>query len=143
MADWKLSAGDWCHIDVLAGDRANAQRFYGAVFGWQFHDYGEDMGYTDVKTSENGIESAIGGLAQSVGKRPPASNGVIPYILAPDMDRTLAAIEKAGGTVEIPRPDVFGYGEFAHFRDPDGNLIGLWRDAPTRDATAPEPAPGR
>jgi len=22
-----------------------------------------------------------------------------------------------------------GMGEFAHFRDPDGNLIGLWRDA--------------
>jgi predicted enzyme related to lactoylglutathione lyase len=44
------------------------------------------------------------------------------------IDATLAAIERAGGTIEIPRTDVFGYGEFAHFRDPDGNLIGLWRD---------------
>ena len=25
--------------------------------------------------------------------------------------------------------NVMGMGEFAHFRDPDGNLIGLWRDA--------------
>ena len=130
MADWKLSPGDWCHIDVISGDRDRARTFYGAVFGWQFHDYGEGTGYTNVKTSDNGIESGIGGLAQSVGARPPASNGVIPYILAPDMDATLAAIERAGGTVEIPRTDVYGYGEFAHFRDPDGNLIGLWRDAP-------------
>jgi predicted enzyme related to lactoylglutathione lyase len=128
MADWKLSPGDWCHIDVVAGDRARAKRFYGEVFGWRFEDYGEGAGYTNVKTSENGIESGIGGLAQSVGARPPAANGVVPYILAPDIDATLAAIEAAGGTIEIPRTDVFGYGEFAHFRDPDGNLIGLWRD---------------
>jgi predicted enzyme related to lactoylglutathione lyase len=130
VADWKLSPGDWCHIDVVAGDPARAQKFYGEVFGWSFEDYGAGMNYTGVKTSENGIESGIGGLAQSVGARPPASIGVVPYILAPDMDGTLAAIERAGGTVEIPRTDVFGFGEFAHFRDPDGNLIGLWRDAP-------------
>jgi predicted enzyme related to lactoylglutathione lyase len=130
MAKWKLSPGDWCHIDVLSGDAARAQKFYGDVFGWQFQDYGEGMGYTGVKTSEDGIESGIGGLAQSVGARPPAPSGVVAYILAPDMDATLAAIEAAGGTVEIPRTDVFGFGEFAHFRDPDGNLIGLWRDAP-------------
>jgi predicted enzyme related to lactoylglutathione lyase len=24
-----------------------------------------------------------------------------------------------------------GYGEFAQFKDPDGNVIGLWRDAPS------------
>jgi predicted enzyme related to lactoylglutathione lyase len=46
------------------------------------------------------------------------------------MDATLAAIERAGGEIVIPRTDVMGMGEFAHFRDPDGNLIGLWRDAP-------------
>jgi uncharacterized protein len=128
MADWKLSPGDWCHIDVVGGDRARAQTFYGQVFGWTFEDYGADVGYTNVKTSENGIESGLGGLAQSVGARAPAPNGVVPYILAPDIDATLAAIERAGGTVEIPRTDVFGFGEFAHFRDPDGNLIGLWHD---------------
>jgi predicted enzyme related to lactoylglutathione lyase len=138
MADWKLSPGDWCHIDVLSGDPARAREFYGRVFGWKFHEY-PDMaagaGYTDVKTSENGIESGIGGLAQSVGARGPESSGVIPYVLAPDMDATLAAIVAAGGEVVIPRTDVFGFGDFAHFRDPDGNLIGLWRDAP-------EPASG-
>ena len=128
MADWKLSPGDWCHIDVVAGDRGRAQKFYGEVFGWTFQDYAVDAGYKTVKTSENGIESGIGGLAESVGARPPAANGVVPNILAPDIEATLAAIEAAGGTIEIPRTDVFGYGEFAHFRDPDGNLIGLWRD---------------
>ena len=129
MADWKLSAGDWCHIDVVSGDQQRAGKFYSEVFGWQVKEY-PDAGYSDVKTSENGIESAIGGLAQVTGKLPPAPNGIVPYILAPDMDATLAAIERAGGEVVIARTDVFGMGEYAHFRDPDGNIIGLWRDAP-------------
>jgi predicted enzyme related to lactoylglutathione lyase len=127
MADWKLSPGDWCHIDVVAGDRARAQKFYGKVFGWRFEDIpGAD--YINVRTSENGIESGIGGLAQATGAAAPAPNGVVPYILAPDMDATIAAVEAAGGEIVIPRTDVMGMGEFAHFRDPDGNLIGLWRD---------------
>ena len=128
MADWKLSPGGWCHIDVVATDRARAQKFCGDVFGSTFEDLGEGAGYAKVRTSETGIESGVGGLAQSVAARPPAANGVVPYILAPDIDATLAAIQRAGGTIEITRTDVFGSREFAHFRDPDGNQIGLWRD---------------
>jgi predicted enzyme related to lactoylglutathione lyase len=132
MADWTLKPGDWCHIDVLSASPSRAKEFYETVFGWQIAAYpeGEMLG---VKTSENGIESAIGGLAQATGKLPPAPNGVVPFILAPDMDATLAAIERAGGQVLIRTTDVFGYGDFAHFRDPDGNVIGLWRDAPGGD----------
>lgn len=128
MADWKLSPGDWCHIDVASANRERAKRFYGDVFGWSFEDYGEGMGYIGVKTSENGIESGIGALAEATGVGPPPPSGVVPYILATDIDATLADIQKAGGQVVIPRTDVFGFGEFAQFRDPDGNLIGLWHD---------------
>src|SRR5438067_5082631 len=55
--------------------------------------------------------------------------GVVAYLLAPDMDATLAAIERAGGAVVIPTTNVMGMGDFAQFRDPDGNVIGLWRDS--------------
>lgn len=129
MATWSLSPGDWCHIEVLATDAERAKRFYSEVFGWQFEDIpGAD--YINVKTCEDGIEGGIGGLAQATGTAPAASRGLFAYLLAPDMDATLAAIERAGGDVVIPKTDVMGMGEFAHFRDPDGNLIGLWRDAP-------------
>jgi predicted enzyme related to lactoylglutathione lyase len=129
MAKWSLSPGDWCHIETLTADTMRARRFYGEVFGWQFEEIpGTD--YLNVKTSEDGIEGGIGGLAQATETAPPATRGLFAYLLAPDMDATLAAIEKAGGEVVIPKTDVMGMGEFAHFRDPDGNLIGLWRDAP-------------
>jgi uncharacterized protein len=129
MADWKLSPGDWCHIDVISGDPERARGFYRDVFGWSFEEI-PGANYTNVKTSENGIESGIGGVAEALGLAPAVPPRVVPYILAPDMDATIAAIEAAGGEILIGRTDVLGMAEFAHFRDPDGNVIGLWRDAP-------------
>jgi predicted enzyme related to lactoylglutathione lyase len=29
------------------------------------------------------------------------------------------------------------YGWFAHFRDPDGNVVGLWEDAPSDGSLEP------
>ncbi len=56
-------------------------------------------------------------------------SGPVPYIRPGDFDATLEAIKRAGGEVLIPKTDVKGYGWFAHFRDPEGNVIGLWQDA--------------
>jgi predicted enzyme related to lactoylglutathione lyase len=136
MADWTVGPGDWCHIDLLTGDRERAKRFYGAVFGWRLEDLpGAD--YTMITTSANGINSGLGGLAQATGLRPAQPNGIVPYIRPDDFDTTLATIERAGGEILIPKTDVMGYGWFAHFRDPDGNVVGLWQDAPSM--ATPEP----
>jgi predicted enzyme related to lactoylglutathione lyase len=129
MANWTISPGDWCHVELLTGDREAAKGFYGSVFGWRFDDI-PGAGYTMITTSEDGIQSGLGGLAQAVGLRPPAPNGIVPYIRPTDFDITLVAIVEAGGEVLIPKTDAQGYGWFAHFRDPDGNFIGLWEDAP-------------
>lgn len=129
MADWTISPGDWCHVELLNGDREAAKRFYGAVFGWQFYDI-PDADYTMITTSENGIQSGLGGLAQAIGALPPAPNGIVPYIRPDDFEKTLARIQQAGGKVLIPKTDVRSYGWFAHFQDPDGNVVGLWDDAP-------------
>jgi uncharacterized protein len=136
VAKWRLSPGDWCHIEFLTEDADRSKRFYLEVFpNWRFEDIpGAD--YVNVQTSEDGIEGGIGGLAEATGTAPPATTGLYAYLLAPDMDATLAAIERAGGQIVIPKTDVMGMGEFAHFRDPDGNLIGLWRDAPGEQAEA-------
>lgn len=128
MAHWTISPGDWCHIDLPTANRERSRAFYGEVFHWRFEDI-PDAEYTMITTSEDGIQSGIGSLARAIGLRDPAS-GPIPYIRPDDFDATLAAIEQAGGTVLLGKTDVRGYGWFAHFRDPDGNVIGLWEDAP-------------
>ena len=104
--------------------RPGRVRSTATVFGWTFEDI-PGAAYINVRTSENGIESGIGGVAQALGLAPQVPSGVVPYILAPDMDATIAAIEAAGGEIVIPRTDVLGMAEFAHFRDP-----GRQRDRP-------------
>jgi predicted enzyme related to lactoylglutathione lyase len=127
MAKWTIGPGDWCHIDIPTSDRGLSKEFYGAVFGWQLQDLPEGD-YTMITTSEDGILSGIGSLAAATGRQSPAT-GPVPYIRPENFEDTLAAVERAGGEVIIPKTDVLGYGWFAHFRDPDGNVIGLWMDA--------------
>jgi predicted enzyme related to lactoylglutathione lyase len=139
MAHWTISPGDWCHIDVIHGDRERAKRFYSTVFGWHLEDI-PGVDYTSVTTSEDGIESGLGGLGQVTGTEPPRTNGIVPFIRPDDFEATLKRVEEAGGTVVIPKTDVMGFGWFAHFRDPDGNTIGLWEDAPSGHASGPDAA---
>jgi predicted enzyme related to lactoylglutathione lyase len=59
VANWKLSPGDWCHIEFLSSDPERCKRFYSQVFDWQYEDIpGAD--YVNVRTSEDGIEGGIG-----------------------------------------------------------------------------------
>ena len=131
MAKWTIGPGDWCHIDIPATDQGRSKEFYGTVFGWQMQDLPEGD-YTMITTSEDGILSGIGSLATATGKSSPAA-GPVPYVRPGNFEETLAAVERAGGEVIIPKTDVLGYGWFAQFKDPDGNVIGLWMDAGSHD----------
>jgi predicted enzyme related to lactoylglutathione lyase len=132
VAKWTISPGDWCHIDLPSADAERSKRFYGEIFGWQFETY-PGTSYTGITTREDGILSGLGSLPEAVGLAS-AAPGTVPYIRPNDFEATLAAIERAGGTVLIPKTDVMGFGWFAHFRDPDGNVIGLWEDAEHSDS---------
>ena len=42
------------------------------------------------------------------------------------IDKTLKAIEKAGGKVMTPKHSIGEWGFMADFADPEGNVITLW-----------------
>jgi len=42
------------------------------------------------------------------------------------IDVALKEIEAAGGTTVTPRTAIPGMGAFAYFKDPEGNVLGLW-----------------
>jgi predicted enzyme related to lactoylglutathione lyase len=47
-----------------------------------------------------------------------------------DIDEALARVEKLGGAVAIGRQPVGEMGWSAYVHDSEGNLIGLWQNAP-------------
>lgn len=45
-----------------------------------------------------------------------------------DAERSLKEVEAAGGAIVTPRTPIPGMGAFAYFRDPEGNVMGMWEN---------------
>ncbi len=113
------------HFEIPARDQERAARFYREVFGWtvellpwEGHPYYKVRGVADA-----GGQSLGGGIV-------PMGEGCEHPLLVIHVDGELAdwirRIVEAGGTIEQPPTRVGDFGRFARFRDPEGNLLGLW-----------------
>lgn len=111
-------------FEIGTDQPAEAERFYGDVFGWTF---GDDQGgaadgaYRIVSTP--GAGGMQGGLFPTGGKTP---NYAIFYLLVADPAETCRAAEAAGGKVLVaPQTTPDGL-SFAHLLDPAGNHFGVF-----------------
>ncbi len=112
---------DWFEIQVP--DLADAQRFYGAAFGWTFSPMGE--GY--VVATEGG--APVAGLSETPGDT--AGRHVRVYLGTDELEATLEKITKAGGSVVQGRTLITEeYGWYATVADPTGLQFGLMTSKP-------------
>ena len=71
-------------------------------------------------------DGEVGGLRlDAEGPRP---GGPLVLLFSAGLDRTVAAVEGAGGEV-VQAPYAFPGGRRFHFRDPSGNELGVWAEA--------------
>lgn len=108
------------HWEVAGEDLEALDLFYRELFGWQ--TTARDDEYHLVETGD-GIG---GGLMR-------CRNGVPPYVTfyvrVQDLEKSLRRVEELGGRRLVPPTPVGDVGGMALFRDPAGNVIGLWHDA--------------
>jgi predicted enzyme related to lactoylglutathione lyase len=120
-----------CWVDLATSDIADAQRFYGGLFGWE------------VQESENPEET--GGYCQALigGKRvagmaplmqPEQPVAWSTYFWTDDLDATAAKVGEAGGQTAVPAMDVMALGRMAFFIDPTGAFFGCWQPGEHRGA---------
>ncbi|HJR93748.1 MAG TPA: VOC family protein [Acidimicrobiia bacterium] len=126
-------SGRIVHFEIPADDVERAQAFYQGVFGWELQPLPE-AGYTLATTGPSGEQgpTEIGFINGGMLAR--GTGGVehpVVTIDVDDIDAALARIEEAGGKTVSGRTDVLGMGWSAYFMDPEGNLTGLWQNAPT------------
>ncbi|WP_330294835.1 VOC family protein [Streptomyces sp. NBC_00503] len=110
-----------CWVSLLPQDPVSAQRFYGAVMGWDFRNTPLREGFA-VAFREGTPVAGIGPLAH----RPALPVAWTPYFAVDDADVTAARIRERGATVAVG-PLTFGTGRAALAADPDGAVFGFWQ----------------
>jgi predicted enzyme related to lactoylglutathione lyase len=115
------------HFEIGAADKQQLVTFYREVFGWRMDEVAD--GYTIVDTQ------AGAGINGGIGRSSDGTPWVSFYVADPDPDALLARAHAAGGggTV-VPVTEIEGWGTFAMFKDPDGNLVGIVKSDPTGGA---------
>jgi uncharacterized protein len=119
------------HFEVPFDDADRALGFYRDVFDWQIQSIPE-MAYNMVSTgptSDQGMPSEPGFIGGGMMQRQAPVTTPVITLQVDDIDATLVAIEKHGGTALGEKMAVGDMGFAAYFNDSEGNLMGLWQTA--------------
>jgi predicted enzyme related to lactoylglutathione lyase len=123
--DKKSNSLNW--FEIPAKDIKRARKFYENIFSIEMQDMGEMMGMKMVGfPAEMGNGKASGGLVQGPMHKPSAEGAVIYLNANPSIQTVVERIEKAGGTVVMPKTQISPeIGFMAFFTDTEGNKVGL------------------
>jgi hypothetical protein len=116
-----LTNGKICYIEIPALDIPPSADFYAKVFGWKLRQRGDGHTAFDDATGEVSGTWVLG--------RPPSSQpGLLLYIMVDSVAATIDAVVAHGGALVQPigadAPEIT-----ARFRDPAGNVIGLYQES--------------
>ena len=124
--------GKICYIEIPAMDIHQSAEFYRRAFGWQIRQGGD--GSTAFDDTVNQVSGTW-----VLGRPPAAAPGLMVYIMVASAPAALDAVVSAGG--EIVQPvDPRAREVVATFRDPAGNVIGIYQQPGLAETEAPESA---
>jgi uncharacterized protein len=114
-----LANGKICYIEFPSTDVARSAGFYKRVFGWNIRERGNCQIAFDDTTGEVSGTWVLG--------RPPSTKpGLLFYIMVDSVAATVDVVVANGGEIVQPlgadAPEIT-----ARFRDPSGNVIGLYQ----------------
>ena len=118
------------HFEIPVDDMGRAKEFYGKVFNWQLTDVpGMDytMAYT-TEVDEKFMPKEVGVINGGLAKRVPIAPHPTIAITVESCEAALKKIADAGGTVLSQPQPVGDMGIYAHARDTEGNVIGIWQN---------------
>jgi predicted enzyme related to lactoylglutathione lyase len=114
-----MANGKICYLEIPTTDIDRSVKFYTDVFGWAVRTRSD---------GERAFDDAVGEVSGTwVTGRPPSTEaGLLVYIMVDDAAATVEAVRAAGGEIVQPiggdAPEIT-----ARFRDPAGNVLGLYQ----------------
>lgn len=120
--------GKICYVEMPAKDARASADFYSKIFGWKSRTRGDgELAFDDSTGNVSGSwipERSTGG-----------TEAMMTYIMVDSIAEALKKIGAAGGKTVSPFTPIGDSGSgFAIFKDPAGNAIGLYQEAPGRNA---------
>ncbi|MEU4195627.1 VOC family protein [Kribbella sp. NPDC026611] len=119
------------HFEVPYDDGERARAFYRDAFGWNVMEMPE-LNYTMASTGpvdEQSMPSEPGFINGGMFQRSGELTGPMLTIDVPDIDAAWKTIESHGGERVGEKVPVGDMGFAAYFKDPEGNILGLWQSA--------------
>ena len=111
--------GKICYVELPAVDVARSASFYSSVFGWSIRTRGDGSQAFDDSTGE--VSGAF-----VTGRRSWDTPGLLVYVMVDSVAEACKLVEANGGVIVQPigadAPEIT-----ARFRDPGGNVIGLYQ----------------
>src|SRR5438105_15595308 len=115
-----LANGKICYIEIPALDIHRSADFYQKVFGWRIRQRG------DGQTAFDGTTGEVSGT-WILGRPASSDPGLLVYIMVDSVAETVETVVAQGGEIVQPigvdAPEIT-----ARFRDPGGNVIGLYQE---------------
>ena len=111
------------YVELPASDMAGTRRFFEAVFGWRFTDYGPDY----MAFDRQGVE---GGFYRTDALHSDSDKGAALVIFySSNLEEAYDKITTHGGLI---KKEIFDFpgGRRFHFTCPSGNEFALWSDKP-------------
>lgn len=122
------------HFEIHAEEPERAIKFYADLLGWQFKKWDGPMPYWLVTTGPDNQPGINGGLMKRMGPPPVDMQPVNAFVCTvgvDNVDASVAAAVKLGGTIALPKMPIPGVGWLAYTKDTEGNIFGMMQNDPT------------
>ncbi|RZT13162.1 hypothetical protein EV649_6351 [Kribbella sp. VKM Ac-2569] len=119
------------HFEVPYDDGDRARAFYREAFGWNLMEM-PGMDYTMASTGpvdEQSMPAEPGFINGGMFQRTDDLKGPMLTVDVPDIDAAWKTIESLGGERVGEKLPVGDMGFAGYFKDPEGNILGLWQSA--------------
>jgi len=116
--------GKICYVELPAEDVESSAAFYAGVFDWRTRRRGD---------GRLAFDDAIGEVSGTwvTGRPPAAEPGLLLYVMVDSVAETIEKVVAHGGEIVQPiggdAPEIT-----ARFRDPGGNVLGLYQEPAPR-----------
>jgi uncharacterized protein len=107
------------HFEIGCKDVKKTSEFYSKLFDWKIDQLGTAA---MIKT---GADNGVDGHITALGHEP--HNYVTIYAEVDDIPAYLDKAKELGGITMVTQTPVPGQGHFAWIKDPEGNIIALWK----------------